>query len=125
MAFSLSYSQNYRLKSVSLISAQRANRKKYIAIYRKENVIIFKERYLVHIEKGGLDMTEANIKIEGMSCQHCVMAVKKAIGGLKGIENADVMIGSAVVRYDESKVKKEDIEAAVENAGFKVSRSSK
>ena len=53
------------------------------------------------------------------------MAVKKAIGGLKGIENADVMIGSAVVRYDESKVKKEDIEAAVENAGFKVSRSSK
>ena len=70
-------------------------------------------------------MTEANIKIEGMSCQHCVIAVKKAIGGLKGIENADVMIGSAVVRYDESKVKKEDIEAAVENAGFKVSRSSK
>ncbi len=70
-------------------------------------------------------MAEANIKIEGMSCQHCVMAVKKAIGGLKGIDSADVAIGSASVKYDESKVKKEEIEAAVEKAGFKVSRGFK
>lgn len=70
-------------------------------------------------------MTEANIKIEGMSCQHCVMAVKKAIGGLKGIENADVAIGSAVVKYDESMVTIEDIDASIEKAGFKVSRAFK
>lgn len=70
-------------------------------------------------------MVEANIKIEGMSCQHCVMAVKKAIGGLKGIDSADVAIGSAAVKYDESKVKKEEIEAAVEKAGFKVNRGFK
>ena len=67
-------------------------------------------------------MTETTITIEGMSCQHCVMAVKKAIAGLKGIDQADVTIGNASVKYDESNVKKEEIETAIEKAGFKVSR---
>jgi len=67
-------------------------------------------------------MVEANIKIEGMSCQHCVMAVKKAIGGLKGIEHADVAIGSAIVKYDESKLNIEDINASIEKTGFRVKR---
>jgi copper chaperone len=67
-------------------------------------------------------MAETTIKIEGMSCQHCVMAVKKAITGLKGIDQADVNIGNATVKYDESNVKKEEIEAAIEKTGFKVSR---
>jgi copper chaperone len=66
-------------------------------------------------------MTETTIKIEGMSCQHCVMAVKKAIAGLKGIDQADVTVGNATVKYDESNVKKEEIEAAIEKTGFKVS----
>ena len=70
-------------------------------------------------------MAETNIKIEGMSCRHCVMAVKKAIAGLKGIEDADVAIGSAAVKYDESRVKKEEIETAIEKTGFKVSRGLK
>jgi len=67
-------------------------------------------------------MSETKINIEGMSCQHCVMSVKKAIGALKGIEESDVSIGSADVKYDDSKVKKEEIEAAIEKVGFKVSR---
>ena len=66
-------------------------------------------------------MTETAIKIDGMSCQHCVMSVKKALGGLKGIEEANVSIGNAAVKYDDSKVRKEEIEAAIEKAGFKVS----
>ena len=66
-------------------------------------------------------MTETTIKIEGMSCQHCVMAVKKAIAGMKGVGEADVTIGNATVKYDESNVKKEEIEAAIEKTGFKVS----
>ena len=65
-------------------------------------------------------MAEAKIKIEGMSCQHCVMAVKKALGGVPGIFDSDVQIGSAVVKYDESKTKNEDIETKIEKAGYKV-----
>jgi copper chaperone len=66
-------------------------------------------------------MTETIIKIEGMSCQHCVMRVKKALDGTTGIIEAKVTVGSAGIKYDESKVKMEEIYSAVEKAGYKVS----
>ncbi len=67
-------------------------------------------------------MAETNVAIEGMSCQHCVMAVKKALGGVPGILESTVQVGSASVKYDESKVKKEDIEATIEKAGYIVKK---
>lgn len=67
-------------------------------------------------------MTETTIKIEGMSCQHCVMRAKKAIDALAGVTQADVTVGSATVKFDESKLKKEDIEAAIEKAGYKIAK---
>jgi copper chaperone len=67
-------------------------------------------------------MAETKLAIEGMSCQHCVMAVKKALGGVPGVLESDVQIGSAVVKYDESKIKKEEIESRIESAGYKVTR---
>jgi copper chaperone CopZ len=67
-------------------------------------------------------MAETKIAIEGMSCQHCVMAVKKALGGVPGILESDVQIGSAVVKYDDNKVKKEEIETKIETAGYKVTK---
>ena len=66
-------------------------------------------------------MSETVIKIEGMSCQHCVMRVKKALDGIAGITEANVTVGSASIKYDESKVKMEDIYSAVGKAGYKVS----
>lgn len=65
-------------------------------------------------------MVEATIKIEGMSCGHCVMRVKKAIETLGGVAEADVKIGAARVKYDESRIRREDVEAAVEAAGYTV-----
>ena len=67
-------------------------------------------------------MAEAVIKIEGMSCQHCVMAVKKAVEAVSGVSGAQVEIGKAVVSYDEGKAKLSDIEGAIVNAGYKVVR---
>ena len=67
-------------------------------------------------------MKETKIAIEGMSCQHCVMAVKKALGGVPGILESQVEIGSAAVKYDEDKVKKEEIERKIEAAGYKVTK---
>jgi copper chaperone len=67
-------------------------------------------------------MAETKIAIEGMSCNHCVMAVKKALGGVPGILESDVQIGSAVVKYDDNKVKKEEIETKIETAGYKVTK---
>lgn len=65
-------------------------------------------------------MTDISIKVEGMSCQHCVMRIKKALDALKGIEDSDVQIGLVKVKFDEKVLKKEDLERAITNSGYKV-----
>jgi copper chaperone len=65
-------------------------------------------------------MTDAVINIEGMSCQHCVMRVKKALEGLAGIAKLNVEVGQAGVSFDETKIQKKDIEAAIVKAGYKI-----
>ena len=65
-------------------------------------------------------MSETTLKIDGMTCQHCVMRVKKAIGLLPGVTESQVEIGTAKITYDESRLGKEDVKKAVEEAGYKV-----
>jgi len=48
--------------------------------------------------------------------------VKKAVETLTGISEADVSVGTARVKYDEAKVKREDLEKAIEAAGYKVTQ---
>ncbi len=67
-------------------------------------------------------MTKTDLAIEGMSCQHCVMRVKKAVDQLAGVSQADVSIGTARISYDETKIKEKDLVEAVEKAGYKVKR---
>jgi copper chaperone CopZ len=63
-------------------------------------------------------MAEVNFKIEGMSCEHCVMRVKKTIGLLPGVSEAEVDIGTARIRYDELKIREKALREAVEKAGY-------
>lgn len=65
-------------------------------------------------------MRETTLKVEGMSCQHCVMRVKKAIDSLNGIVSSDVQIGLVNVKFDDSKVDIETIEKAITGAGYRV-----
>jgi copper chaperone len=65
-------------------------------------------------------MAEVTLKIEGMSCQHCVMSVKKAVDSLDGVSSSDVEVGSARVVYDESRLSEEAIREAINRAGYKV-----
>ena len=65
-------------------------------------------------------MKEITINIDGMSCQHCVMRVEKALEGLAGISDLSVEVGSARMSFDESKIKQADIENAVIKAGYKI-----
>ena len=65
-------------------------------------------------------MKEITINIEGMSCQHCVMRVKRALEGLAGVSDLSVEIGSARVTFDESRIQQADIENAVIKAGYKI-----
>lgn len=65
-------------------------------------------------------MAEIKLEIEGMSCQHCVMNVKKAVDGIDGVSSSNVAIGSARVGYDSAKTNADAIIRAVRNAGYKV-----
>lgn len=65
-------------------------------------------------------MKEMTLDIEGMSCQHCIMRVKKAIDALNGILSSEVTLGKAVVKFDDSSIKEQDIRSAIERAGYKI-----
>ena len=63
-------------------------------------------------------MKSQELKIEGMSCGHCVMSVRKELSKLVGIAVEDVQIGRAKVTYDESKLTEDAIAAAIDTAGY-------
>ena len=61
------------------------------------------------------------LKVKGMSCQHCVMSVTKALGQLEGIKNVQVDLAKGEVRFDNTKeVASNRIEKAIEDAGYEV-----
>lgn len=65
-------------------------------------------------------MKTLNLTIEGMSCGHCVMAVKKEFAKVEGLRVDSVEIGKASVTIDDSKVTEDTIIHAVDEAGYKV-----
>lgn len=58
--------------------------------------------------------------ISGMSCQHCVMAVKKELAKLENLDAAEVRVGAADVEYDPARVDEAAIRAAIIEAGYAV-----
>ena len=61
------------------------------------------------------------IKVKGMSCQHCVMSVTKALSQLEGIKNVQVDLAKGEVRFDNTKeVSSNRIEKAISDAGYEV-----
>jgi len=70
--------------------------------------------------RGGKKM-QTTIKVKGMTCQHCVMSVKKALGKLEGIQSVDVDLQQAEVRFDNTKgVASDLVKKAIEEAGYEV-----
>lgn len=65
-------------------------------------------------------MTTTTLKVGGMSCGHCVMAVTQALKGVEGVADAkvDLQGGRAVVEYDESRATKQDLVGAVVEEGY-------
>lgn len=63
---------------------------------------------------------EETIKIEGMSCGHCVKAVRSALEALAGVDVHAVEIGTAQVGYDTEATDAAQIVEAIEDAGYTV-----
>jgi copper chaperone len=60
------------------------------------------------------------LKVEGMSCNHCVMAVKNALGELDGVQNVDVELASGNVTVTGEALNDDAMKAAVDDAGYEV-----
>ncbi|MCX7982314.1 MAG: copper ion binding protein [Syntrophales bacterium] len=61
------------------------------------------------------------IKVKGMSCQHCVQAVKKALSEIEGIENVEVSLEKGEASFEEVKpVEMETIRKQIAKAGYEV-----
>ena len=67
-------------------------------------------------------METITIKIKGMTCGACVAAVGRVLHGLHGVEKVDVSLdrGEATVEFDAAEVGEEDLQAAIEEAGYDV-----
>ncbi len=70
-------------------------------------------------------MSTLDLKIDGMTCGHCVAAVKRALEAVPGVTVSEVAIGSASVNVDEQMLTTDRALAAVTNAvveeGYSVS----
>ncbi len=67
-------------------------------------------------------MKEIVIKVEGMSCEHCVKSVTGALEALQGVKSVNVSLENktATVEYDEAAVTVEALKEAIEDQGYDV-----
>jgi len=56
------------------------------------------------------------VRIEGMSCSHCVSLVQKAVRGVEGVRDAVVRVGRADVEAPNAAA--DEVIRAIERAGF-------
>ncbi|MEV4600789.1 heavy-metal-associated domain-containing protein [Amycolatopsis sp. NPDC049253] len=66
-------------------------------------------------------MTEATYTVEGMTCAHCVGAVREEVGELAGVREVDVDLASGVVKVvSEQPLAVDAVSAAVTEAGYRL-----
>ncbi|MBK5246981.1 MAG: copper chaperone CopZ [Peptostreptococcaceae bacterium] len=67
-------------------------------------------------------MEKMILKVDGMSCSHCVSAVTKAVVSLDGVLEVDVKLETktVTVEYDSGRVGFENIKEAIEDEGYDV-----
>jgi len=64
------------------------------------------------------------LKVKGMSCSHCAMSIKKALGRLEGIQNVEVDLQRGEVRLENvGSVDLKQIQKTIEEAGYQVIQS--
>jgi len=61
------------------------------------------------------------VKIQGMTCQHCVMSVSKALNSIPGIKSLRVNLVTGEATFENTQnLSPDKIRQAVEDAGYKV-----
>jgi copper chaperone len=62
------------------------------------------------------------LKVEGISCQHCVRAIEDSVGLLRGVEIVTVNLTEkeVTVSFNEQKVSVEQVVKRIEEEGYEV-----
>ena len=61
------------------------------------------------------------IKIKGMSCNHCVIAVTKVLNGIEGIKDVRVDLAKSEAAFDEEKpIDMDLVRKVIRKAGYEV-----
>ena len=65
-------------------------------------------------------LKKAKIKIDGMSCQHCVKTVTDAMMGIDGVSQVKVNLkkGEARLKFEQVRPDLEQLKSAIVTAGF-------
>jgi copper chaperone len=63
-----------------------------------------------------------NLSVQGMSCQHCVNAIKSAVAALKGVSGVEVSLErkQVIVDIDSSMTGLPAVKTAIEEQGYAV-----
>lgn len=67
-----------------------------------------------------MSRTTESLAIQGMSCGHCVAAVRSALEDLPGVDVENVAMGSAQITYDAAETSHDQIRRALEEEGYPV-----
>ena len=67
-------------------------------------------------------MEKSTIKVDGMSCEHCEMAVKKAVSALPGVTGVtvDLEAGTVTIQHDPSLAALDRIKSEIEDQGYDI-----
>ena len=62
------------------------------------------------------------LKVEGMTCQHCVQTVSETVGKMTGVQKVDVKLDQkeVTIEFDESQTKLDEVSTQIVEAGFEV-----
>jgi copper chaperone CopZ len=64
-------------------------------------------------------LASETIQVSGVRCERCVMRLGAALQGLEGIEFANAnLLGELTLSWDEERLPRAEIVAALERAGF-------
>lgn len=67
-------------------------------------------------------MEQVTLKVNGMSCGHCVKAIEGSVGELEGVSQVkvDLATGTATVQYTSENISLEKIKETIDEEGYEV-----
>jgi len=65
-------------------------------------------------------MQNVTLKVEGMSCNHCVNSIEGAMKTIGATAKVDLAGKSVTVQFDESKLSLDTVKATIEDQGYDI-----